>query len=75
MTRVSHPVFEQSASVERSAWGHWPRPDLALALVAAWISRHRQRRALDHLDERLLRDVGLAPAEVRRECDKPFWRP
>lgn len=38
------------------------------------IDRGRQRRALGALDDRLLRDVGLTPAEARRECAKPFWR-
>lgn len=34
----------------------------------------RQRRALDLLDDRLLKDVGLTQFDVDRELRKPFWR-
>jgi uncharacterized protein YjiS (DUF1127 family) len=27
------------------------------------------------LDDRMLRDVGLSPSEVDRECGKYFWQP
>ena len=36
--------------------------------------RHRQRRALARLDERLLRDIGVKPEQARAESAKPFWR-
>lgn len=37
----------------------------------------RLRRTRDHLarlDDRALRDVGLNPADARKESQKPFWR-
>lgn len=34
----------------------------------------RGRRQLAELDVRMLRDVGLMRADVRRECAEPFWR-
>lgn len=37
-----------------------------------WYDRYLQRRALADLDERLLRDVGLTRADVRRECRRLF---
>jgi uncharacterized protein YjiS (DUF1127 family) len=40
-----------------------------------WLERSRQRRALAKLDDRLLRDIGLARDEARRECANPFWKP
>ncbi|MBB3141470.1 DUF1127 domain-containing protein [Halomonas organivorans] len=36
--------------------------------------RHRTRRHLSRLDERLLKDAGISPAQARREAGKPFWR-
>lgn len=44
-------------------------------LAILWLERGRQRRALQRLDDRMLRDVGLSRADVGRETDKPFWRP
>ncbi|MCC7273535.1 MAG: DUF1127 domain-containing protein [Alphaproteobacteria bacterium] len=45
-----------------------------LAAVAAWRARAAQRHALAELDARMLRDIGLGPAERRSEIAKPFWR-
>ena len=46
----------------------------ALAQLAAWRARARQRRALLELDDRSLCDIGRTRAEVEREAGKPFWR-
>ena len=43
-------------------------------LIALWIERRVQRRALAALDDRLLKDIGISRAEARRETAKPFWR-
>jgi uncharacterized protein YjiS (DUF1127 family) len=43
-------------------------------LIATWIERVRQRRALAALDDRMLRDIGVTRAEAARETEKPFWR-
>jgi uncharacterized protein YjiS (DUF1127 family) len=45
---------------------------LAAWLFACW-RRHRQRRALLDLDERLLRDIGLSRDDARLEAKKRFW--
>lgn len=37
-------------------------------------ARAGQRRRLAELDERMLKDVGLTPAEAAKECAKPWWR-
>jgi len=47
---------------------------MALRVVAFWIQRARQRRALAQLDDRLLRDIGITRYEATRESEKPFWR-
>jgi uncharacterized protein YjiS (DUF1127 family) len=36
--------------------------------------RRRQRSALAELDDRLLADIGVSPAQARHEANKPFWR-
>lgn len=47
------------------------RPEHGMAL---WLARWGERRDLAELDDRLLRDIGLTPADVRLECAKPWWR-
>jgi uncharacterized protein YjiS (DUF1127 family) len=37
-------------------------------LLARWHDRHVQRLDL------VLRDLGLTPEDVRRECAKSFWQ-
>jgi uncharacterized protein YjiS (DUF1127 family) len=43
-------------------------------LSRLWLKRIRERRELVNLDYRQQRDIGLTPAEIERECRKPFWR-
>jgi uncharacterized protein YjiS (DUF1127 family) len=45
----------------------------ALVAAEAWIERHRQRRSLLALDDRMLRDIGLSHADVASEASKHFW--
>ncbi|MCP5419061.1 MAG: DUF1127 domain-containing protein [Gammaproteobacteria bacterium] len=45
-----------------------------LATVGVWYERSRQRRALQGLDDYLLKDIGISRADVYREATKPFWR-
>ncbi len=51
---------------------------VALGRLAAWCARcyarWEQRRDLAALDERMLKDVGIAPGEAARESAKPWWR-
>ena len=42
--------------------------------IERWVERHRQRRALLALDDSLLKDFGLSPADAWQEGSKPFWR-
>jgi uncharacterized protein YjiS (DUF1127 family) len=39
-----------------------------------WYDRWQQRQHLIDLDDHILRDIGISPREVERECAKPFWR-
>ncbi len=44
-----------------------------LRLPRLWCKRMRDRHELSRLDANQLRDVGLNPAMVQREIEKPFW--
>lgn len=44
------------------------------AVVAAWEERHRTRKALNRLDDHLLRDIGLSAGHREAECGKGFWQ-
>jgi len=46
----------------------------AVMLIARWIERTRQRKALAALDDHQLRDIGVTRVDAARECGKPFWR-
>ena len=43
--------------------------------LAQWQARGRSRRLLAELDEHMLRDIGIDPAQVWRETGKWFWQP
>jgi uncharacterized protein YjiS (DUF1127 family) len=45
---------------------------LAAWLFAFW-QRHRQRRALLDLDDRMLRDIGISRHDARLEAQKRSW--
>ena len=61
----------RAAKTENRWWSPVCRP-------GDWIcqaySRHRQRRALAQLDDRLLQDIGVTRQQALRESRKPFWR-
>ena len=43
-------------------------------LLLLWQERARQRRQLQNLNDRMLRDIGLTRGDVMAESSKPFWR-
>ncbi|MER9291563.1 DUF1127 domain-containing protein [Mesorhizobium sp. M0510] len=45
-----------------------------LASVARWVEFHHQREQLAELEDHQLADLGLSPAQVRKECAKWPWR-
>ena len=45
-----------------------------LRLVRLWRQRARDRALLARFDSRMLRDIGITPADVMREINRPFWR-
>ena len=52
----------------------WDAFLLLTALPREWSARVRERRALEQMDDHLLRDIGLDRDTVRDECSTPFWR-
>lgn len=70
------PIFAAIA-LPRHA-GRWRAPSAALRRAFRWYrlchARAAQRRHLAELDERMLRDAGITPAQAARECAKPWWR-
>ena len=60
-----------------STWRAWGEPIHPVAaawlLLARWIERTRQCKALRGLDDHQLRDIGITGRDAARECGKPFW--
>lgn len=78
MVEIAHgPLMH---SVLRPCYARHGGPGLCLAvaacarLIAFWMDRARQRRALAEMDDRLLSDIGITRNEAEREIEKPFWR-
>ena len=72
------PTFDLTLPPEaHTSWRRKePLPPLVagLMLIARWIERSRQRRALAALDDHVLRDIGITRVEAEREAQKPFWK-
>lgn len=49
------------------------RPSRLLGHLIALMALGRSRRRLRHLDDHLLRDIGLTRAEAMRESARPVW--
>lgn len=45
-----------------------------LAKLRLWRERAQTRSALAQVDDRSLRDAGIAPAQAAFEASQPFWR-
>ncbi len=64
------------ALVSRHARPAFAPTDALAALVARvrlWRRLRAERRALEALDARLLRDIGLDAAAAAKEAARPFW--
>ena len=46
---------------------------LPLPPIAHWRRIRRERQQLAELSDRMLHDIGLTPAQARREAARPFW--
>jgi uncharacterized protein YjiS (DUF1127 family) len=64
---TSDPVFRDSP---RAAPVAGP-----VTRIRAALRRWRQRRLLESLDDRMLRDLGISRSQALAEASKPCWRP
>jgi uncharacterized protein YjiS (DUF1127 family) len=44
------------------------------AWLRAAVARWRERRVLEEMDDRMLRDIGISRSQALTEANKPFWR-
>jgi uncharacterized protein YjiS (DUF1127 family) len=71
------PTFD--LTLPPKAYTAWRRQEpihpvaAAVALIARWLERARQRRTLAALHDHSLRDIGITRVEVG-EAEKPFWK-
>jgi uncharacterized protein YjiS (DUF1127 family) len=68
-------VYKPAVSVRLSS-----RQDRATAALGSWtawldlcLARWRERRQLRELTDAQLKDIGLSPADVERECRRRPW--
>ena len=59
----SSKMFPSAGDIVSRAW----------RVLADWQQRASDRATLAALDDRMLDDIGLTRADVRREAHKPFW--
>ena len=45
-----------------------------LGWIRGQAARWRERRLLEQLDDRALRDIGISRSEALAEARKPFWQ-
>jgi len=65
-TLAGGPAPRRAPAIESIAMG-------LLDLLSVWLDRARQRRHLQALDDRMLKDIGLTRADVEFEAHKRFW--
>ncbi len=72
---IVHPCQARAVLRVRSGRGAppamWRR---AFIVFQAWLARRRSRDELAHLDDRMLRDIGLTRDWVGEQRSKAFWR-
>ncbi|WP_175483187.1 DUF1127 domain-containing protein [Salinihabitans flavidus] len=57
-------------SITRAAY---PLTSRRRVTLADFVALHRQRKALNRLDDAALRDLGLSRSDVQHEAERPFW--
>ncbi len=75
MMQSKATIYQASPAGFGRFWPHVRRACMAgLDILLGWQERAAQRRRLEGMSDRMLRDIGLSRADVARECVKPFWR-
>lgn len=65
---MAHAAFERLAIFIETL------PDRMLETFYVWQRRINDRRHMAQMDDRMLVDIGLDRADIKREIEKPFWR-
>ncbi|WP_327792387.1 DUF1127 domain-containing protein [Harenicola maris] len=50
-----------------------PKRRSVLATIAHWFRVYQTRQTLKALDLHSLEDIGISPAEARKEAQRPLW--
>ncbi|WP_374651811.1 DUF1127 domain-containing protein [Dongia sp.] len=75
MSRYKLPALADLPHFGRSSHGGATSlPRRLLAFLFDCLEIRRQRRALEALDERMLKDIGISRCDVEAEISRPFWR-
>ena len=45
-----------------------------IAVLKRWKENHHTRQQLRHMDEHLLKDIGISRADMIEEASKHFWQ-
>ena len=43
------------------------------ALITQWDHRYRSRNDLAHLEDHMLKDIGVTRKQAKKESTRPFW--
>lgn len=75
MSRYKSPALGESPLFGRSTCtSSLPLGRRFIAFLFDCIDVYRQRRTLEALDDRMLKDIGLTRCDVEAEVSRPFWR-
>ena len=73
-TMIQSTIAARHRPQKSTIGGHFPQTLTAWALtIRVALERHRQRRALAELDDRLLDDIGITRSRAMNEANKPLW--
>jgi uncharacterized protein YjiS (DUF1127 family) len=64
--RLPHRHFSLSSAAANSMRA-------AIATMALWRERARQRRQLAEMSPQMLADIGVSVSAARAEASRPFW--
>ena len=75
IANIEIPVSKNVRVVEKTkSTTKKPQSLSVFARISLWSNRHKQRKTLAKLDQRLLDDIGYTAEEARDEYTKPFWK-
>jgi uncharacterized protein YjiS (DUF1127 family) len=71
---IQSPIAARHRPQKSTIGDHFTQTLSACALtIRVALERHRQRRALAELDDRLLDDIGITRSRAMIEANRPLW--